>query len=87
MKYLKSYNESKSSNDRRNEIKVGVLEACFPISKSTMDDICQTLIDEYKIPGVIVGVWIPGKGEWVSALGVADKKTKEKINSQGLRKA
>ncbi len=47
MKYLKSYNESKSSNDRRNEIKVGVLEACFPISKSTMDDICQTLIDEY----------------------------------------
>lgn len=47
MKYLKSYNESKSSNDRRDEIKVGVLEACFPISKSTMDDICQTLIDEY----------------------------------------
>lgn len=47
MKYLKSYNESKSSNDRKDEIKIGVLEACFPISKSTMDDICQTLIDEY----------------------------------------
>lgn len=39
----------------------------------------QELINEHNIPGAIIGIWIPGKGEWVSALGVADKKTKEKM--------
>lgn len=29
------------------------------------------------VPGVIVGVWIPGFGEWVSARGVADQSTKQ----------
>jgi len=39
----------------------------------------QKLMEEHHIPGVVIGVWIPGEGEWVSALGVADKKTKEKM--------
>jgi D-alanyl-D-alanine carboxypeptidase len=29
----------------------------------------------YSLPGVIVGVWIPGQGEWVYASGIADTAT------------
>lgn len=55
---------------------------CNSFSKKIDDQLenrVQTLMDEHNIPGVVIGVWIPGKGEWVSALGVADKKTKEKM--------
>jgi D-alanyl-D-alanine carboxypeptidase len=45
-----------------------------------LESTVQTLIDEYKIPGVVIGLWIPNKVEWVVALGVADKKTKEKMS-------
>jgi D-alanyl-D-alanine carboxypeptidase len=27
---------------------------------------------EFGVPGVIVGVWVPGKGEWISCNGVGD---------------
>ena len=30
---------------------------------------------EFGVPGVIVGVWIPGKGEWISCKGKGDIKT------------
>ena len=30
---------------------------------------------DYKLPGVIAGVWIPGTGEWVHASGTADAAT------------
>lgn len=30
---------------------------------------------EFGVPGVIVGVWVPGKGEWISCKGVSDIKT------------
>lgn len=39
----------------------------------------QKTMEEYNIPGAVIGIWIPGKGEWVSAIGVADKETKEKM--------
>lgn len=44
-----------------------------------LQDSIQELIDDYKIPGAVVGVWIPGKGEWMGAFGYADKETKEKM--------
>lgn len=31
----------------------------------------------YSLPGVIVGVWIPGQGEWIYASGIADTATGE----------
>lgn len=57
-------------------------DLCFSFSQKIdkeLETTVQRLIDEHDIPGVIVGVWIPGKGEWVSALGFADKKIKEKM--------
>src|SRR3990167_9805377 len=44
-----------------------------------LDKTVQQLMDEHTVPGIVVGVWIPNKGEWVRAFGVADKKTKEKM--------
>ncbi|WP_022894366.1 serine hydrolase domain-containing protein [Agromyces subbeticus] len=38
------------------------------------------------MPGVIVGVWIPGEGEWVSARGVADVETGEPIARDNQQK-
>ncbi|MDQ0574294.1 serine hydrolase domain-containing protein [Agromyces albus] len=38
------------------------------------------------IPGVIVGVWIPGEGEWVSERGLADVETGEPIGRDHQQK-
>ena len=38
------------------------------------------------MPGVIVGVWIPGEGEWVSARGVADVETDEPMGRDNQQK-
>lgn len=38
------------------------------------------------MPGVIVGLWIPGEGEWVSARGVADLETGEPIDRGNQQK-
>ncbi|HEY6801114.1 MAG TPA: serine hydrolase domain-containing protein, partial [Agromyces sp.] len=38
------------------------------------------------IPGVIVGLWIPGEDEWVSARGVADVETGEPIGRDNQQK-
>jgi D-alanyl-D-alanine carboxypeptidase len=36
------------------------------------------------IPGIIAGAWIPGRGEWVTAAGLADKETGEEIGTTDL---
>jgi len=33
------------------------------------------------IPGAVVGIWVPGKGVWVRARGVADTKTNEPMST------
>ena len=38
------------------------------------------------MPGVIVGMWIPGEGEWVSARGVADVETGEPMGRDNQQK-
>ena len=38
------------------------------------------------MPGVIVGVWIPGEGEWVSERGVADVETGEPMGRDNQQK-
>lgn len=35
---------------------------------------------ESKMPGVTVGLWIPGQGEWISSRGVSDLETQEPMN-------
>jgi D-alanyl-D-alanine carboxypeptidase len=33
----------------------------------------------YNVPGAAVGVWVPGKGAWIGAAGIADLKTKAPV--------
>lgn len=49
-----------------------------PFSPDIQDRLEKVVDDNMKtgnIPGVIVGVWAPGKGTWIEARGVADKAT------------
>ncbi len=40
-----------------------------------MRQVVEASMAQQDIPGVIVGVWIPGQGEWVAAFGEADIET------------
>lgn len=56
--------------------------SCFSFTKEIdhkLETTVQKIIQENHLPGAVVGIWIPGKGEWIHASGLADKKTKEKI--------
>jgi len=49
-----------------------------PFSQDVQDKLNKAVdakMAEFGVPGVIVGVWIPGKGEWISCKGAADIKT------------
>ena len=49
-----------------------------PFSQDVQDKLNQAVNDkmaEFGVPGVIVGVWIPGKGEWISCKGAGDIRT------------
>jgi D-alanyl-D-alanine carboxypeptidase len=56
--------------------------SCLSFTKETdqkLHTTVQNIMDEYNIPGAVVGVWIPGEGEWVQAFGFANKEKKEKM--------
>ncbi|MBN2028442.1 MAG: beta-lactamase family protein [Actinobacteria bacterium] len=36
------------------------------------------------IPGVVAGAWVPGRGEWMAAAGLADRDTGEEIEATDL---
>ena len=40
-----------------------------------LNNVVDAKMAEFGVPGVIIGVWIPGKGEWISGKGKADIKT------------
>ncbi len=49
-----------------------------PFSQDVQDKLNEAVdakMAEFGVPGVIVGVWVPGKGEWISCKGVGDIKT------------
>ena len=49
-----------------------------PLSQDVQDKLNKAVdakMAEFGVPGVIVGVWVPGKGEWISCKGVGDIKT------------
>ncbi|MFH1078812.1 MAG: serine hydrolase domain-containing protein [Pseudomonadota bacterium] len=46
-----------------------------PFSQEVQDGLNKAVdakMAEFGVPGVIVGVWVPGKGEWISCKGVGD---------------
>ncbi|WP_327411728.1 serine hydrolase domain-containing protein [Streptomyces sp. NBC_01233] len=46
-----------------------------PAVAAQLDAAVRKVMDEARVPGVIVGLWAPGKGSYVKAFGVADKAT------------
>ncbi|MFG2618913.1 serine hydrolase domain-containing protein [Streptomyces sp. NPDC048507] len=46
-----------------------------PAVAAELDAAIRTTMAETKVPGVIVGLWAPGKGSYVKTFGVADKET------------
>ncbi|AZM89972.1 MULTISPECIES: serine hydrolase domain-containing protein [Streptomyces] len=46
-----------------------------PAVAAKLDKAVQDTLREAKVPGVIVGLWAPGKGSYVRTFGVADKET------------
>ena len=60
-------------------------EVKFPASTiNKLDSVIGKIRAEQNLPGLVVGIWIPGEGEYTIALGSADLKTKlhRDINSQ-----
>ncbi|MFD9336861.1 serine hydrolase domain-containing protein [Streptomyces sp. NPDC060028] len=46
-----------------------------PAVAAKLDAAVRQVMREARVPGVIVGLWAPGKGSYVRAFGVADKTT------------
>lgn len=46
-----------------------------------LDKALDTLIERMELPGAVVGIWVPGQGEWVVARGKADFKTGRKLST------
>ena len=48
----------------------------FPHAKrAAIDDALATAFGASKVPGVVVGIWIPGEGSYVATRGTSDTKT------------
>ncbi|MFF7210726.1 serine hydrolase domain-containing protein [Streptomyces sp. NPDC008238] len=45
-----------------------------------LDDALKATLKRTAVPGVSVGLWAAGKGSWVRALGVADKRSKARMS-------
>ncbi|MHB8770941.1 MAG: serine hydrolase domain-containing protein [Syntrophales bacterium] len=49
-----------------------------PFSRDVQDKLNAAVdakMAEFAVPGAIVGVWVPGKGEWIACKGAADIRT------------
>jgi D-alanyl-D-alanine carboxypeptidase len=57
--------------------------ATFPpaIQRQFQQALDQTLADP-TVPGAIVGIWVPGRGTWIHAAGLADRATKRPMQVQ-----
>lgn len=56
-----------------------------PTIAAELDTAIIRTLRETKVPGVIVGLWAPGKGSYVKAFGVADKKNRAPMKRTDLR--
>ncbi|MFF9504947.1 serine hydrolase domain-containing protein [Streptomyces sp. NPDC014656] len=55
-----------------------------PALTSRLDTTVEKVRRDAGIPGLVVGVWMPGKGCYVRATGVADKRTGEPMSPDGF---
>ncbi|MER5739275.1 MULTISPECIES: serine hydrolase domain-containing protein [unclassified Streptomyces] len=55
-----------------------------PALASRLDTTVEKVRREAGIPGLVVGLWMPGKGCYVRATGVADKRTGEPMSPGGF---
>ncbi|WP_351222671.1 serine hydrolase domain-containing protein [Streptomyces sp. NPDC002133] len=62
----------------------GPVRALTPAVSAQLDKAITRTLRQAGVPGVIVGLWIPGKGSYVRAFGVADKRSGTAM-SDGLR--
>ncbi|MFI9567060.1 serine hydrolase domain-containing protein [Streptomyces rishiriensis] len=46
-----------------------------PAVRHQVDDAVQRVMTQANVPGVSVGIWTPGKGQYVKSFGVRDKST------------
>lgn len=54
--------------------------------RKKMEKVVADVMSSENVPGVIVGVWVPGKGTWIEAKGKADVKTGRAIEEgDGVR--
>ncbi|MFD5618768.1 serine hydrolase domain-containing protein [Streptomyces yangpuensis] len=53
----------------------GEFKPITPAVAAQLDTAIRQVMREAGVPGVIVGLWAPGKGSYVKAFGVADKAT------------
>lgn len=44
--------------------------------QARLNRVVDAKMAEFKVPGAIVGVWVPGRGEWIACKGSADIRTK-----------
>jgi D-alanyl-D-alanine carboxypeptidase len=52
-------------------------EPAFPVATRTaLEDALTKTMAANSIPGVVVGIWIPGEGTWITTRGVSDLVTK-----------
>ncbi len=50
--------------------------ASFPEAvEKNLDELTTRVMDKHDIPGMVIGVWVPGEGTWVKAKGEADIQT------------
>jgi D-alanyl-D-alanine carboxypeptidase len=57
-------------------VTTSVLEPSFPAAKrAALDDALAKTMANHKVPGVVIGLWIPGEGTYVVTRGVSDMAT------------
>ncbi|MFF3020228.1 serine hydrolase domain-containing protein [Streptomyces sp. NPDC057939] len=52
-----------------------------PATVARLDAAIAAVMDDADIPGVSVGLWIPGRGEYVKSFGVADRSSGEALKT------
>lgn len=58
----------------------GAVRALTPAVQRQLDHAVQRVMRQAHVPGVTVGVWTPGQGQYVKSFGVADKATGKKMS-------
>jgi D-alanyl-D-alanine carboxypeptidase len=65
------------SNDPSGGCFVGEEPSFSPTVQQSLDRALTETMARYKLPGAVVGVWVPGEGEWITTRGVSDLATGE----------